>query len=84
MVGLASFVVIAASFADAAPTKVDAFEQTVRPFLETYCAACHSDRRPKAGIDLVSLPNHFEDFNTASQWQKALEQMQGGVMPPVT
>ena len=59
------------------------FERTVEPFIANYCADCHDDAKPKGDIDLTALPPGMADADSAFHWQKMLDQVQAGVMPPV-
>ena len=38
----------------ARPALDDAFQTSVKPFLQTYCYACHSGTQPAAGFDLTA------------------------------
>ena len=38
----------------APPARSDAFETSVKPFLQSYCYSCHSGRQPAAAFDLTS------------------------------
>lgn len=59
------------------------FKRTVKPFIANYCADCHDDSKPKGDIDLTALAPSMVDADSAYRWQKMLEQVQAGVMPPV-
>src|SRR5215831_11477137 len=57
LVGVAALCVTAPA---ATPTDAEldrGFTQTVRPFLTTYCVACHSGTQPAAQLDLRAYPN---------------------------
>lgn len=59
------------------------FARTIQPFITDYCADCHDDAKPKGDIDLTALTPGMDDADSAFHWQKMLEQVQAGVMPPV-
>ena len=75
---------MAAVVAGAGAVRADeVFERVVEPFVMNHCADCHDDVRPKGEVDLVSLTPEFGEEANAFHWQKALEQLQAEVMPPV-
>lgn len=58
------------------------FSQTVRPFLSTYCAGCHSGAEPAAAFDLqryATLESVVEDFG---HWTLVLSKLKTQEMPP--
>jgi hypothetical protein len=59
------------------------FEKIAEPFIEFYCADCHDDAKPKADLDLTALTPAMDTEESVFHWQKMLEQVQAGVMPPV-
>jgi hypothetical protein len=59
------------------------FSKIVEPFIANYCADCHDDSSPKGDLDLTALTPSMATAVAASSWQKMLEQVQAGVMPPV-
>lgn len=59
------------------------FAKIVEPFLLNYCADCHDDVKPKGDIDLTALSAGMANAEQAFHWQKALEQVVAGVMPPI-
>jgi hypothetical protein len=69
--------------ADTADSELDkTFTQTVRPFVTTYCVACHGGASPAAGLDLrpyTSLATVVHDY---PQWNLVLEKLTAGQMPP--
>ena len=76
-------ILVAAAGALVAKPGVGEFEQSVKPFIANYCAECHDDASPKGDIDLTALTPGMTDEDSAFHWQKMLEQVQAGVMPPV-
>lgn len=59
------------------------FDEIAEPFIASYCADCHDDAKPKADLDLTALTPAMDNEESAFHWQKMLEQVQAGVMPPV-
>jgi hypothetical protein len=56
--------------------------ETVRPFLQTYCLACHGKDKPKGQLDLsafVDLPSVVAGIR---RWEPVLEMLSSGEMPP--
>ncbi len=58
------------------------FTQTVRPFINEYCAGCHSGTTPAAQLDLkayTTLTSVMQDFG---HWNLLMERMERQEMPP--
>src|SRR5262245_27121626 len=67
---------------DAEAGLVRQFNQTVRPFLATYCTGCHSGSEPAAGFDLqryATLASVVEDFG---HWAIMQRKLAARKMPP--
>ena len=58
------------------------FPRVVRPFLKSYCVACHGRSKPEAGLDLAGIAADFQDASQLQSWQGVLEQLALGRMPP--
>ena len=58
------------------------FDQQVRPFLVRYCAACHGESEPEAGLRIDTLPPDFATPATAGKWIEVMDRMNLGEMPP--
>ncbi len=58
------------------------FRTDARPFLERHCKECHSGAKPKGDWRLDQLTTNFADQATLERWQKVLEQLKSGEMPP--
>jgi len=54
----------------------------VRPFLEAHCQECHRGEKPKGEFRLDQLDPAFADKSAEERWEKALEQLKAGSMPP--
>ena len=52
------------------------------PFLERYCAFCHSGDRPKAGLDLASAREAEAVRRDPETWDLVRELVAAGEMPP--
>ena len=59
----------------AQPAKV-AYQQTVRPFLEKHCLACHNDKLKTGGLTLEQYGNE------PALWGKVADKISRGLMPP--
>jgi mono/diheme cytochrome c family protein len=57
-------------------------QEKVRPFLERHCKECHSGAKPKGDWRLDQLTTDFTDKVARGRWEKVLEQLQTGEMPP--
>jgi Protein of unknown function (DUF1592)/Protein of unknown function (DUF1588)/Protein of unknown function (DUF1587)/Protein of unknown function (DUF1585)/Protein of unknown function (DUF1595) len=58
------------------------FSQTVRPFVVSYCAGCHSGSTPAAGLDLqrfTTMESVIDDF---AHWTLVLRKLTAKEMPP--
>ncbi|MEM6692336.1 MAG: DUF1587 domain-containing protein, partial [Planctomycetota bacterium] len=54
-----------------------------RVFFQTHCYDCHDSVAQEAGVDLESLSfNISQDMETAGLWQKVLNAINSGEMPP--
>ncbi|MEC8866149.1 MAG: DUF1588 domain-containing protein [Verrucomicrobiota bacterium] len=59
----------------------DPFEERIRPFLQTYCIACHGEETQKGKIRLDHLRGDMEDRKEAELWARSLEAIEFGEMP---
>ncbi len=72
-----------ASAADKPRAKLEMqFRNTVRPFIETYCATCHGGEKPKADVDLRRFTSTDAVARDFPQWEIVLEQLKASDMPP--
>src|SRR4051794_25877291 len=53
------------------------FNDTVRPFLTTYCVECHGREKPKGDLNLADHSALDSD-----RWEAVQEQLETGTMPP--
>ena len=60
----------------------DAFETTVKPFLQTYCYACHGGSQPAAGFDLTSYTTKDSVLADERRWNLVVARLKAGEMPP--
>ena len=58
------------------------FTQTVRPFLNAYCIACHGGATPAAQLDLRAFSTVAEVVQDYPHWSLLLEKLKAGEMPP--
>ncbi len=58
------------------------FRETVRPFVETYCLACHRGEKPKGDFDLSVYSSLDSVTKDERQWARVLEKLKAGEMPP--
>lgn len=66
----------------ATPDRAEFHVAKVQPFLERHCKECHSGEKPKGDWRLDQLTLNFADKAVRERWQKVLEQLQTGEMPP--
>jgi mono/diheme cytochrome c family protein len=71
--------------ADPPPTTAaleKAFDQSVRPFLETNCNSCHGGKKPKGDLDLTPFTGVESVAKDHKRWALVLERLKAGDMPP--
>ncbi|HCN77318.1 MAG TPA: hypothetical protein DIT13_09020, partial [Verrucomicrobiales bacterium] len=61
---------------------VQAAGQMPRAFFSHHCEKCHSGEKPKGKFDITKLGTDFSDASNREHWQRVLEQIQSGDMPP--
>src|SRR5262245_41557945 len=60
----------------------DQYTRQIRPLMEKFCFECHSGDAPEADLDLSSFKSTAEIHSALKSWQKALEMLDSGQMPP--
>jgi hypothetical protein len=80
---LAALLLVSAALhgALAAPPEVR-MDETQRAFLKDYCVNCHGAKKTKGDVRLDDLPFLLGDIPTAERWQKILNTLNAGEMPP--
>lgn len=58
------------------------YRDTVLPFLTHHCLACHGGDEPNGDLRLDKLDGDFKQGETRELWQRSLEQLRAGAMPP--
>lgn len=58
------------------------FVRVVRPFLQTYCVACHGKNKPQALLDLTAYPDMTAVVRDYAHWSLMLEKLDARQMPP--
>ena len=53
-----------------------------RSFLNRYCVSCHNNETKEGKVDLASLPLTIKTIEQAELWQKVLNTLKAGEMPP--
>ncbi len=74
-----------AAEADFATLQADAqksFREGVAPFVKTYCAECHGDKKRKGGLNFNSALKNPGDLNASQRWKQALTNVKAHDMPP--
>ena len=69
------------SFAQAGEPVVQ-LAQKYRALLEDYCFDCHDTEMQEGKVELETLPLHITTIEQAELWQKVLNVMNAGEMPP--
>jgi hypothetical protein len=66
----------------APPASSDAFETSVKPFLQTYCYTCHGGRQPAAGFDLTAYGTPDSVLKDQRRWNLVIARLKADEMPP--
>ncbi|MCW3094780.1 MAG: hypothetical protein JWL77_398 [Chthonomonadaceae bacterium] len=67
-----------------APELEKQFTGTVRPFMQSYCAACHGKDKPQAQLDLTSFATMASVMQDYPHWALVLERLDAKQMPPAS
>ena len=69
-----------------APTQAtpEEFQQQVLPVISKSCLSCHSDRVHAGSLSLEALRDPGAAMSQPAVWQKVLEKVTAGAMPPAT
>jgi mono/diheme cytochrome c family protein len=59
-----------------------AFREGVTPFLNTYCADCHGNKKRKGGVNFQSAISKPGDAASGKRWKQALATVKAHDMPP--
>lgn len=67
----------------AVPPELDTqFRDKIVPLLSRYCVGCHGGDRPKGDVNLVRFGSASDVLDDHKLWERVLDQVAGGVMPP--
>ena len=64
------------------PTNLGDFKDKVAPFIDTYCIDCHEEGNAKADFRLDDIDPLITGGKDIERWEKALEMISIGDMPP--
>ncbi len=53
-----------------------------RNLFQEHCVSCHGEEKQKGKFRIDELPSSIDTIETAEKWQKVLNQMNSGEMPP--
>ena len=73
--------VLLPTITQAAPPRA-ALDESHRTFLREHCTACHNADKQKGKVRLDDIPFVLDDIPTADVWQKVLNSVNSGDMPP--
>jgi hypothetical protein len=59
-----------------------AFNSVVKPYLQTYCVACHNAQKARGELDLTQFRSPQDIISHFRRWQAVIEFVEGGEMPP--
>ncbi|MCA9009869.1 MAG: DUF1587 domain-containing protein, partial [Planctomycetaceae bacterium] len=63
-------------------TRQQRLENTVLPFLNLHCAACHNAEAQEAGITVDGLANVNQLLKERKSWERVYRMINAGAMPP--
>src|SRR5690348_16664633 len=58
------------------------FAGTVRPFIQSYCSACHSGAKAQAQLDLTAYTSLAAVMRDDPHWSRVLDKLAARQMPP--
>lgn len=58
------------------------YKTQVAPILAKYCVSCHGPTKAKGGLNLALFPDDASVARDLKTWQKVLDNVEGGQMPP--
>ena len=58
------------------------FAVTVRPFVQSYCSACHTGEKAQAQLDLTAYTSMASVVRDDPHWSRVLEKLAAKQMPP--
>lgn len=73
------FVVTTLCAADAPQARMD---ERHRAFFKDYCVECHGEKKQKGKLRLDDVSFALDSVESADRWQKILNQINSGEMPP--
>ena len=82
MILFAATLLLAAAVAAQADESRVAVSERQRAFLQSHCAKCHDATTQEGKFRVDDLPLHLADLPTAERWQKILNALNSGEMPP--
>ena len=71
-----------ASAEEVTPTDLSEFTGTIQPFLAEHCSRCHGEKKQKADFFLHDIDGSITGGKDTVRWEKILELMSLGDMPP--
>ena len=83
--GVLTFVIVALFFCSQSRAVSDQpqLPKQYRGFLKTHCFDCHDSQTQEGQVDLEQLPLNIRTLQQAELWQKVLNALNSGEMPPV-
>ena len=54
----------------------------IKPLLQEYCFDCHNEKKAKGEVNLVEIADNEKLFEHRELWEKVLETIESGDMPP--
>ncbi len=81
---LGLFIVLWGGVGFAAPMKphLQEFSQHIAPFFKTHCLRCHGAQKQRAKFSLHDLDGRAREGKNVVRWEKILEMISLGEMPP--
>ena len=79
---LLALLLLASSVIQAADAPQARLDEKHRVFFKDYCVECHSEKKQKGKLRLDDISLTLDSVENADRWQKILNQINSGEMPP--
>ena len=82
VIPLRLFFVICVSVGSSFPANADEYQDTIQPYLKTYCMECHAGAEAKGELDLLKFSTSADVIDSFRRWKHIIEFIREGEMPP--
>lgn len=82
LIGTVAWLCLVASTCTARGDDTVDFQRDVEPLVNKYCADCHGESEPEAGLSLVGFTDVDSLRAKSKHWESVMKMLRGGLMPP--